>query len=255
MLTKNQIKLIVSLKNKKSRDENRLFVAEGSKIVPEILKSSFTVHSLYGKETWLKENNYLFGGILGEGKVSNISTKELERISQLSSPNEVLALVEIKETKLEFSQLKNSLAIVLDEVKDPGNLGTIIRIADWFGIGQIICSPDSVDFYNPKVIQSTMGSFTRVEVHYMDLKKFFSENQKSIKLPVYGAMLGGGNIYKEKLKTKGIILMGNESRGISEGLWPFIDHKLSIPSFGGAESLNVSVATAIFCSEFRRVTG
>jgi RNA methyltransferase, TrmH family len=252
MLTKNQIKFISALKLKKFREENGLFAAEGTKIVPEVLSSSFTVHSIYAKETWLKENNYLLKGKLKEDQVFIASDKDLERISHLSTPNEVLVLAHIPIKKLEIESLKDQLVIVLDEVKDPGNLGTIIRIADWFGIKYIICSENSVELYNPKVIQSTMGSLSRVEVFYHELKVFFDSYKTVVKQPVYGALLGGADIYQQKLSDKGAILMGNESKGISAALLPYIDETISIPSFGGAESLNVSVATAIICSEFRR---
>jgi RNA methyltransferase, TrmH family len=252
MLTKNQIKLISSLKLKKNWEEHRLFVAEGTKIVTELLNSSFTIDSLYAKETWLIENNYLLKGKLNENQIFKGSDKDFERISNLSTPNEVLVLVKIPQDSLKFENLKDHLILVLDEIKDPGNLGTIIRVADWFGIKKIICSENSVALYNPKVIQSTMGSFIRVNVFYQDLTRFFEKYKHDVKHNVYGAILGGGNIYKQQLEKKGIILMGNESKGISDALKPFIDQAITIPSFGGAESLNVSIATAIICSEFKR---
>ncbi|MBA3900722.1 MAG: RNA methyltransferase, partial [Bacteroidetes bacterium] len=171
---------------------------------------------------------------------------------QLSTPNEVLVLVHISKNQLNVIKLKGQLSIVLDEIKDPGNLGTIIRIADWFGIKNIICSENSADLYNPKVIQSTMGSFIRIDVFYEDLKLFFESYKSTVHHTIYGALLEGGDIYRKNLSSEGIILMGNESKGISESLKPFIDEAVSIPSFGGAESLNVSVATAIICSEFKR---
>ncbi|MDQ3192561.1 MAG: RNA methyltransferase [Bacteroidota bacterium] len=253
MLSKNQIKLINSLKIKKFRDEYNLFIAEGNKIVPEILNSSLTIHSLYAKKTWLDENNYL----LSERKelknnVFEASTKELERISALSTPNEVLLLVEKPIYDFNISDLNGRLSLMLDEIKDPGNFGTIIRIADWFGIEHIICSKNSVDAFNPKVVQATMGSLARIKIHYQDLSKVLKKASENLKIPVYGALLNGENIYQEKLENSGIILLGNESRGISIELLPLVTKKITIPSFGNAESLNISTAAAVICSEFVR---
>jgi RNA methyltransferase, TrmH family len=255
MLTKNQIKLISSLKVKKFREEHGLFVVEGAKIVPELLKSSYAIHSIYAKQTWLEENNYLFKGKVGEGQVFETSEKELERISQLSTPNEVVAVVKSRTAIFDAPLAQNNLTLLLDEVKDPGNLGTIIRIADWFGIPQIICSEDSVDVFNSKVIQATMGSFTRVEIIYNNLSEILDRNARTSKIPVFGALLDGERVYTADLPKHGFLIMGNESRGISAPLLPFIDRAVSIPSFGGAESLNVSIAAAILCSEFRRREG
>jgi RNA methyltransferase, TrmH family len=251
MLSKNQIKLVNSLKMKKFRDEHRLFIAEGTKLVPELLKSSFQIHSLYGTTTWIRDNNYLLQGRNElQERVFEVDEKELSKISQLTVPNEVLVLAHIPEQQFFPEKLKGRLSMVLDEVKDPGNLGTLIRIADWFGIENIICSPDSVDVYNSKVVQSTMGSVTRINVFYTGLKDFL--RLPDLKMPVYGALLEGENIYEASLGTEGFILLGNESRGISPELLSFITHKITIPRSGGAESLNVSAAAAVICSEFRR---
>jgi RNA methyltransferase, TrmH family len=253
MLSHNQIKLITSLKLKKFREEKQLFAAEGTKVVPELINGGFRIYSVYAKENWIAENSAMLSGKVDREKLHSVSDKELERISNLSTPNEVVALFEIPDKKLELSALKSQLVLMIDEVKDPGNMGTIIRIADWFGIKTIICSENSVDIYNPKTIQSTMGSLGRVDVFYENLSVLLTENKDSLKLPVYGALLEGENIYFKKLSETGIILMGSESHGISQNLLPFIDHKITIPRFGMAESLNVSAATAIIVSEFKRL--
>jgi RNA methyltransferase, TrmH family len=252
MLSKNQIKLITSLKWKKFRDQHQLFIAEGIKVVPELLKSDFNIHSIYATKTWIRDNNYLFQNITELANlIYEIDQNELEKITQLTTPNEVLMLAKIPVDILMMENLSGKLSMVLDEVKDPGNLGTLIRIADWFGIENIICSNDSVDVFNSKVVQSTMGSISRVKIYYQELKKFF-EKAIEIKLPVYGALLEGKNIYQKELSNEGFILLGNESRGISKDLLPFITEKITIPRFGKAESLNISAAAAVICSEFKR---
>ena len=171
----------------------------------------------------------------------------------------MLAVCEIPKYELNLESLKGKLTLVLDDIKDPGNLGTIIRIADWFGIENIVCSPETVDVFNPKVVQATMGSISRIMVHYVPLMEFLEVQSLKFKVPVYGALLEGKNIYNEKLSTEGLIVIGNESKGISEKLLPFITEKISIPTFshyksngGEAESLNAAIATSIICSEFRR---
>jgi RNA methyltransferase, TrmH family len=252
MLSKNQIKLITSLKWKKFRDQHQLFIAEGTKVVPELLKSDFNIHSIYATKTWIRDNNYLFQNITELANlIYEIDQNELEKITQLTTPNEVLMLTKIPVDILMMENLSGKLSMVLDEVKDPGNLGTLIRIADWFGIENIICSNDSVDVFNSKVVQSTMGSISRVKIYYQELKKIF-EKAIEIKLPVYGALLEGKNIYQKELSNEGFILLGNESRGISKDLLPFITEKITIPRFGKAESLNISAAAAVICSEFKR---
>jgi TrmH family RNA methyltransferase len=191
-----------------------------------------------------------------------IKATELERISALSTANEVIAVCEIPGydlNALNADSLKGKLTLVLDDIKDPGNLGTIIRIADWFGIENIVCSNETVDSFNPKVVQATMGSVSRIKVYYADLEEFLKVQSSKLKVPVYGALLEGKNIYNEKLSSEGFIVIGNESRGISESIQALITDKISIPSFshyksngGEAESLNAAIATSIICSEFRR---
>lgn len=263
MLSKNQISFLNSLKQKKYRDENRLFIAEGVKIVPELLNSSIVVKQIYATSEFLRNNK-----IPNTIERFEIKENELERISALTKANEVLAVCEMMNPVLEKEELKEKLTLVLDDIKDPGNLGTIIRIADWFGIENIICSNETADIFNPKVVQATMGSIARVKVHYTNLEEFIEVQNSKFKVPVFGALLEGKDIYKEKLSSKGFIVIGNESRGISEEIQKLVTDKISIPSFshyksGGAppeqvmraqkaESLNAAIATSIICSEFRR---
>jgi RNA methyltransferase, TrmH family len=252
MLNRNQIKIIHSLKIKKFRKEHKLFVAEGSKTVSELFSSSYNIRWLIATKTWLQENNYLINrkNINREG-VYEAEESEMKKISFLTTPQDVIAVAEIPEENFNIRSI-NNLALALDDIQDPGNLGTIIRIADWFGINHILCSEGCVDLYNPKVIQAAMGSFTRVRLIYTNLKDVLEKAANS-NLPVFGAFLDGENIYAMKKEPKGIIVMGNEGKGISAEIEELINKKITIPRFGGAESLNVSVATAVICSEFRRI--
>lgn len=253
MLLKNQIKYINSLRQKKHREEHGLFVAEGNKMVEELLASEITVKQIFAIPGFFQrcDEKALIG-------VECIEVKglELERISGLHSPNQVIAVCEIPGRSLNVDGLCTELTLVLDDIRDPGNLGTIIRIADWFGIENIICSNETVDVYNPKVVQSTMGSIARIKIHYVDLPSFFENlKQKNPATCIYGAVLNGENVFTEELVPKGFIVIGNESNGISNDLLPYISHKISIPSYAkgaSAESLNAAIATAIICAEFRR---
>ena len=277
MLSKAQIKFIQSLRIKKFREEHNSFLAEGEKLAEELLSSTVIIKDIYATEHWLNGNHKK---IKKETGLHSVSEGELKRISSLSTPNEVLIVAETPMQKLWLKHLPEELSLVLDDIRDPGNLGTIIRVADWFGIKNIICSNETADAFNPKVVQATMGSVIRVNVFYSDLVSFFREpDLKGI--PVYGALLEGENIYQSKLSATGLILIGNESRGISKELLPFISKKIYIPPFGpstssgqdlsptlspstndqgkagegkrsGAESLNAAVAAAVICSEFRR---
>ena len=237
MLTNSDSKLINSLVKKKFRQKYNKFTVEGVKIIQELLKNDYAIDKIYTTE--LFETNTDVNQIL-------ISEAELKKISQLVQPNTALALCEIpKEKNLNL----NGLILALDDVRDPGNLGTIIRLADWFGIEQILCSHQTVDLYNQKVIQSTMASFTRVQVNYVDLKEIFSTYEN----PILGTFMDGNNIYKTDLPSDAIIIMGNEANGISDELIPFITDKITIPRFGNlqqTESLNVAMATGIILSEF-----
>ncbi len=240
MITKNQIKLIISLQQKKFRIEHKLFIAEGEKVIRELLNSKFELELIYC-------TNAIFND-LNSTKITNISDSDLKKISALSTANNCLALFKIPK----FNELKdNELILVLDDIRDPGNLGTIIRLCDWFGINQLVCSLETVDVFNPKVVQATMGSLTRVNINYCDLNDYLSKTN----LPIFGTFMDGENIYKTNLPKKGIVIMGNEANGISEKLEKLIQNRLSIPRFGTiqkTESLNVATATAIVLSEFRR---
>lgn len=250
MLSKNKIKFLQSLRLKKYRDEYKQFLAEGEKLVNDLLIGSAGIVEIYAQNEWLTEKNFSTNITVYE-----ITETELSKISQLSTPNKVVALINYFENQeFNISQL-NTLVLALDDIKDPGNLGTIVRIADWFGITDIFCSKQCVDIYNPKVVQSTMGSIARVHVYYTELSEFLMTASEYT--TIYGALLEGDNIYKSQLTQSGIVVIGNESRGISENIMPYIHKKLKIPSFSlntgnSAESLNASVATAIFCSEFKR---
>lgn len=240
MLSNSKKKFVNALKQKKFRQLHNSFVVEGVKMVEELLHANFEVTAIFGTPNWIAQNQNI--------EAIEVSNKELQSISSLKTPHEVLAVAVQKPTL--DSNFQDQLILALDTVQDPGNLGTIIRTADWFGIKSIVCSSNSVDLYNPKVIQASMGSLFRVNIIYTDLANFFSQHQD---LTVYGALLDGNNIYKEKIEPKNtVILMGNESKGISDDLLQFVTHPISIPKFGNAESLNVAVATAILCAEYKR---
>jgi len=258
MLSKNQIKHINSLKTGKFRRIFKQFLLEGKKSVYDLLNSDFEIIEIYALKHWIDENKVILEN--KKIKFQEINEKELSRISSQKTPNDVIAIVKIPKNEIFPKDIFSGLCLVLDEIKDPGNLGTIIRTADWFGIENIICSENSVDVYNPKVVQATMGSITKVKVYYTQLIEFLSSKPKEIK--IFGAVLEGENIYKNKLAENALILIGNESQGISDELIPLIDEKISIPKgtenkLGSAESLNASIATAIICSEFqrRKITG
>ncbi len=243
MLSKNQIKFIRSLQQKKCRDEHGLFVVEGVKLVEELMASQVEVHSVYATEKWqCNEKNQ-------KVSVTLIKLNELERISGLKTPNEVLAIARIPQNPFEASQLQGKLTLALNRINDPGNLGTIIRIADWFGIETVLCSHGTVACYNPKVVQATMGALFRVKVQYVNLEEVLQSIEGVI--PVYGAVMEGTSIYDKTLSQEGIIVMGSESHGIDDLLLPFTQ-PITIPSYGTAESLNVASATAVICAEFKR---
>ena len=262
MLSQNQIKHITALRVKKYREEYDQFIAEGHKLVMDLLNSDFTIVGLYASADWIVANLPLTGK--KNIPVFETTLQEMKRITSLSTPSPVLAVVKIPEEERDASRVTRHasrfLFLALDDIRDPGNLGTIIRIADWFGLSGVYCSQNCVDIYNPKVVQATMGSIARVTVFRRDLKKLFIDIARyKIDIPVYGALLEGESIFSHPLTPYGIILIGNESRGISPELIPFITQKIFIPSFGStesgkAESLNASVAAAILCAEFRRKT-
>ena len=242
MLSKNEIKYIQSLSQKKFRAEHGRFVAEGPKVVEDLLQTTRQlVVGIYALDEWTETNRGRLTGIT----VHTITSIELEKISQLQTPQQVLAVVEFPpETAPIIPATAWSLA--LDGVQDPGNLGTIIRTADWFGITHIFCSPDTVDCFNPKVVQASMGSLFRVQVHYTSLDRLFAETH----VPVYGTLLNGANVFALQQPAPGVILIGNEGRGIREHLQGSITQPVTIPRKGGAESLNAAVAAAIVVSRF-----
>ncbi|MCF8372802.1 MAG: RNA methyltransferase [Bacteroidales bacterium] len=250
MLSNNKIKLISSLQRKKMRDESSLFVAEGNKLVLELLESDFQIKHIVALPCWLSGKQFPIGIELIETDLPG-----MKKISSLTTPTEVLAVVEMPKLNLDFSDISQQLALVLDDIRDPGNLGTIIRLADWFGIENIICSIETVDVFNPKVVQATMGAILRVKLHYMDLAAFIEDISKQNKIPVYGTYMDGTSIYKEKLTQPALLVMGNEGKGISPELKKYISKTISIPTYAkssGSESLNVAVATGIVLSEFKR---
>lgn len=236
MISKNQIKFVRQLEQKKYRKKEGLFVAEGPKVVGDLLRAGFNAQEIYATKEWNSNGK----------RVQEVTEEELRKVSFLQHPQQVLALFEIPSAKLSSD---SALSLALDDVQDPGNLGTIIRIADWFGISTIYCSENTVDAWSPKVVQATMGSIARVNIVYTDLKELI----QNASVPVYGTLLDGQNIYTQELSQDGIIVMGNEGNGISQAIRPLINRKLLIPQFHeGPESLNVAIATAITCSEFRR---
>jgi len=243
MLSKNQIKFITRLKHKKHRVNEGLFIAEGVKVINELLNSSLKLYELYTIVSFNSSAN-----INSDIKEFLISEGELKKISGLTTPNKALAIFEIPKTK---PINDSTLVVALDAVRDPGNLGTIIRLCDWFGISDLICNFETVDAYNPKVIQATMGSITRVNINYLDLPTFL----EATNAPVFGAFMDGDTVYGGALPEKGILVMGNEASGISRLVETHVNKRISIPRFGdlkATESLNVATATAILLSEFRR---
>ena len=243
--TKNQAKLIKSLDEKKNRIETGMFLVEGEKSVSEVLDSDFEIDLLLTTTEFFDKCGQK---IREKSKAYEIVNQfELEKVGTFATNDAAIAVVKQKTNKT--AEIKNNeVVIALDEIKDPGNLGTIIRIADWYGIKNIIASKNTVDFYNPKVITATKGSFTRVNMFYTDLNDFLSK----IKLPIFGAFLNGENIHETKFPASGILVMGNESNGVSEEIEKQITKKITIPAYGKAESLNVAIATAIILDNWKR---
>ena len=239
-ISKNQLKLINSLSQKKYREKHGLFIAEGVKVVKELLQSSLEVFQLFAVDDYEITNH--------EDLVTRIYEVDLKKISKLKSPNKVLGLFKIPD---EQQAQQKGLILALDEINDPGNLGTIIRLCDWFGIHQLVCSKNTVDAYNQKVVQASMGSLTRVSIKYLDLASYIH----AAELPTFIADMDGSNVYSSQLPAEAILVMGNEANGISESIKEIVQNKISIPRFGDTqktESLNVATATAILLSEFKR---
>ena len=245
-MTKADIQLVRSLADKRGRTEHGLFLAEGGKLIGELRASHLRVRKIYALE-----------GIFEGPEVETVTPRDMERLSQLKTPSNSVALVEIPHYRLKTAELRNRLTLALDEVQNPGNVGTIIRLADWFGITDILCSEGTADCFNPKVVQATMGAILRVRVHYRPLAPLLAEAAAG-GIPVYGTFLEGENIYTGELSPTGIVVMGNEGRGVTPAVAQCISRKLFIPPWPadrrGSESLNVAMATGIVCAEFRRQT-
>jgi len=248
MLSKNLIKLVNSLENKKFRQIHHIFVAEGAKLVNDLIRLNAPIKTIISTKTIDKLN--------ASTEFIQCKAAELDKISFLKTSPDIIALVEIIESKLELKELSGKLSIGLDGIQDPGNMGTIIRLANWFGIENILCSKDCADIYNPKVVQASMGALLKVKVHYVDLQSVIVDLIKIEDYHIYGTFMQGNSIYQSKLKKNGLLVMGNEGKGISEKIETMVTSKISIPSFSneftGAESLNVGVATGIVISEFMR---
>lgn len=251
MLSKAKIKLIQSLEQKKKRREEHLFVAEGPKVVGDLLPY-FTCRLVVAERSWIAAHPEVCAT-----EIIEATGEELRKASFLKTPQEVLALFELPSYPMPHDIASKELCLALDDIQDPGNLGTIIRVADWFGICHIFCSAGTTDAYSPKTVQASMGAVARVKIHYTDLPQYLhSVKESQPQTPLYGTFLEGKNIYKEPLSAHGIIIMGNEGNGISEQIKATVSHKLFIPNYPEdsitSESLNVAIATAITCAEFRR---
>jgi TrmH family RNA methyltransferase len=245
MLSKSQISLLKSLQHKKDRVEHGLFLVEGHKSVLEFINSPYQIEAVYHTTSFDSKMLKLSRKI----NLTEISANDMEKISSFKTPQDLVAVVQTPSwPAIHNAQLKQKFSIVLDGLQDPGNMGTIVRTADWFGIGQIICSTDTVDVYNPKVVQASMGSLARVKVFYADLAVTLPQ----LGLPIFGAMLNGESIYQTDFGPEGLILVGNEGNGVRPEIERLISKAVTIPLIGNAESLNVGIATAIFCSEISR---
>lgn len=256
MLGKNEIKYINSLKVKKYRYEEQAFLAEGKKLVLDLIKSGLKIKTIVGKENWLT-------GLLKSGTISPdmhlipANDQDIKKVSSLKSPQGALAVVEMPQSSWQKENLPGTLSLALDNLQDPGNMGTIVRLADWFGIRHIFCSKNSVDIYNTKVVQASMGALANVQVHYVILPDFLQEFSSSENFGIYGAFQEGKPVYSEQLTPNGILVLGNEGNGITPETEAFIPQRLTIPDYPGkqtySESLNVATAAGILISEFRRL--
>ncbi len=257
MISSSKSKLIRSLHQKKFRDQHQLFLVEGEKMVRELAADGpgnrFHMRELFATPEWIDDHKTMLqqsGAVLTEA-----TQAEIKKVSKLVTPQAVMALVSIPAMRFTAEALLNTPVLAFESIRDPGNLGTIIRTADWFGIRHIVCTPDSTDLYNPKVVQSTMGAITRVQVHYLELEALLESKEMQAKT-VFGTFMEGENIYESSLEPDPLILFGNESHGLSQGLIPHIRRRITIPSFSpkgsGSESLNVASSVAVVCSELRR---
>jgi len=247
MISKNQLKLIHSLEQKKQRKKSGLFLVQGEKNVSELFESDFEMVNLFATTEYINKHAAILNAKNLVALTVESTVEELQKAGTLKTNNSVIAIAKCKQYNVPTIK-NNELILVLDQVGDPGNLGTIIRVADWYGIQHIVCSTDCADLYNPKVIAATMGSFSRVQVSHADLCEYLSIQNK----PIYGAFLAGKNIHQSKLAESAFIVMGSESHGISAAVSQLITDKVTIPSFGQAESLNVAMATGIILDNFKR---
>ena len=260
MISASSMKLIRSLRQKKYRDHHGLYCAEGEKIADELIRQhqegTDQVEQLFATLDWI---NRYEKELEGSGiPVMEVGPDEFKKVSNLVTPQPVLALVRKPRNIFNWQDLSESPVLGFESIRDPGNLGTILRTADWFGFSHIICTPDSVDLYNPKVVQSTMGAITRIKAYYLDFHNLFKDLEYGRK-KVYGTFLEGEDIYSSRLDKDSLILFGNESRGLSDRFDRYIDARISIPSFNegnrGSESLNIATSVAVICSELRRTSG
>lgn len=257
MISSAHLKLIRSLRQKKFRDRHRLFSVEGEKMVMELtdsdLENGFQIQDLYATRDWIDSHQPLLQD--RNIPITGTTQSEINKVSNLVTPQPVIALVSMPEVRFSAEELLHSPVLAFESIRDPGNLGTIIRTADWFGIRHIICTPDSTDLFNPKVVQSTMGAITRVKVHYLEIESLLKSSEMKAKT-VVGTFIEGENIYETPLEPDSLILFGNESHGLSGRYNPYIRRKISIPSFSpagkGSESLNLASSVAVICSELRR---
>jgi TrmH family RNA methyltransferase len=253
MLSKNKTRFIISLQKRKIRDENRLYIIEGDKIVREFISAGIPIKSVIGKAEFI--SSLPKEAVNSAFETETVSFEELRQLSSLKTPHNAIAVVCMPDKKINPAKLLKESCAVLECIQDPGNLGTIIRAAAWFGIKNIICSEDSVDIYNPKVIQASMGAIIHVNIFYTDLKEFLKTATEK-QIPVYGTMLEAESIYDQTIVKKAVMLFGNESKGISDILMPYINHKIMIPRFAenkpGIDSLNVGMAASVVFSEFAR---
>jgi len=250
MISKAKIKYIQSLEKKKFRLKYGVFVAEGNKMVADMLEAGFDCALIAAKPSWMAQQ-----GDIKVDELIEADNEDLHKASFLVHPQDVLGVFRIPEWDLSLVEGKTQLLLALDGIQDPGNLGTIIRLADWFGLSDIVCSMDTVDVFNPKTVQATMGALAHVKVHYVDMEAFL-DKEKAESIPIYGTTLDGDNMYTKTLTSTGIIVMGNEGQGIRPSILQRINEKLFIPNYAkgrsSAESLNVAIATAVVCAEFRR---
>ena len=257
MISNAQSKLIRSLRQKKFRDQHHLFMLEGEKMVVELAtgegNGNFHIRELFATPEWIEAHKNLLQKL--QAQVTEASQSEIKKVSNLVTPQPVVAMISIPSPDFSIKKLLRTPVLAFESIRDPGNLGTIIRTADWFGIRHIVCTPDSTDLYNSKVVQSTMGAITRVRVHYQDLETLLKSEEMKSKT-IFGTFMEGENIYESSLDVDPLILFGNESHGLSNNLNPYIRHRISIPSFSpegkGSESLNVASSVAVVCSELRR---